>query len=261
VVKPSAARIHLEQKQQQHPLYRDDLAWLHSRHYADFVNRAGPQAIRMLRAAGIRRGVVCDAGCGGGQLSQRLLNAGYKVVAVDVSAAMIALARKRAPRATLICGSIAEVNLPACQAVLAIGEVFNYLGSARKITRAFRNVFRSLTPGGILIFDIKEPPARKLVRMSCRAGPDWALMAEIQEDPIRQKLIRIIDTFRKAGSCYRRQKEIHTLGVYPLTEIKRLLRSAGFTVRSLAGYGSCKLGPERKVLVARKPWVGEPQPS
>jgi SAM-dependent methyltransferase len=234
-------------------LYQPDLAWLHTRHYADFVSHAGPQAIRMLREAGIRTGVVCDAGCGGGQLSERLLDAGYGVIAVDASAAMIELARKRAPRATLICGSIAHISLPACQAVVAIGEVFNYLGSCRMILRAFRNLFRSLTPGGVLIFDIKEPPAKKTERTSLRFGEDWALIAEIREDPGRQKLIRTIHTFIQSGPFYRRQKEVHTLGIYPITEIKRLLRSAGFRVRSGSSYGSYKLGSGRKLLVARKP--------
>jgi SAM-dependent methyltransferase len=242
-----------ERKRPKPYLYQPNLAWLHTRHYADFVNHAGPQAIQMLREAGIRKGVVCDAGCGGGQLSERLIGAGYGVIAVDASAAMIELARKRAPRATLICGSIADINLPACQAVIAIGEVFNYLGSRSTMARAFRNLFHSLTPGGILIFDVKEPPAKKIERTSCRYGEDWALIAQIQEDPVRQRLVRIIHTFIKSGSFYSRQKEVHTLSIYPMTEIKRLLRSAGFRVRGISGYGSYKLGPERKVLVARKP--------
>jgi len=251
-VRSTAHKDRFRRKPKQHHWYKDDLAWLHSRYYADFVSHAGPQAIRMLRQAGIRRGIVCDAGCGGGQLSALLLQAGYQVIAVDASAAMIALTRKHAPRATVICGSIAQVGLPACAAVLAVGEVFNYLGSPRKISRAFRNIFDSLAPGGILIFDIKEPPRRKIVRMSCRARPGWALIARIQEDPRRRQLIRTIDTFRKTGSLYRRQREVHTLGVYSTVEIKRLLRKAGFRVRSRKGYGSYELGPQRKVLVARK---------
>src|SRR5689334_14245027 len=65
--------------------YGDDLASLHNLHYSIFVTEAAPGAIRMLRAAGIKGGLVCDLGCGGGQLSAALLKAGYEVVGVDLS--------------------------------------------------------------------------------------------------------------------------------------------------------------------------------
>lgn len=233
-------------------LYGEDLAWLHARHYSDFVLHAVPQVIRMLRAEGTRNGLVCDAGCGAGQLSAALLKAGYNVVGVDASPAMIALARKQAPGAKFIHGSIHEVHLPTCNAAVAVGEIFNYLRSRSRIIKAFRNLFRSLGPGGILIFDIKEPPARRLARVSCRSGPNWALMAEIEEDPQQKKLIRRITSFRKTGRHFRRQIEIHQLGVYPAAEVKKMLQSTGFHARVYTGYGTYDLGPDRKVLVAKK---------
>src|SRR5215831_10229910 len=163
--------------------YGEDLACLHDQHYSDFVTSAAPQAILMLRAAGVKTGLVCDLGCGGGQLSASLLQAGYCVIGVDISPAMIAIARKKAPGASFIQGSVAQVSLPLCDAAIAIGEVFNYLGSRKTIARAFGNIFRSLRPGGILIFDTKEPPSKRVARMSSRAGADWAVIAEIEEDP------------------------------------------------------------------------------
>lgn len=236
-------------------LYGEDLAWLHARHYSDFVRKAVPKVIRMLRAEGISNGLVCDVGCGAGQLSAALLKAGYRVVGVDVSAAMIALAKKQARGAKFIHGSIHEVNLPSCNAVVAVGEIFNYVRSCSRIMKAFRNLFRSLAPGGILIFDIKEPPAQKIARVSCRSGPDWAVMAEIEEDPDQKKLIRRITSFRKAGQHYRRQIEIHRLGIYPAAEVRRMLQAAGFSVRVFRGYGAHDLGADRRVLAARKPII------
>ena len=207
----------------------------------------------MVRAAGVQGGLVCDLGCGGGQLAASLLQAGYKVIGVDLSAAMIAIARKRVPGARFIRGSIDDVDIPFCAAAIAVGEVFNYLPSQKAVLRAFGNIYHALQPGGILLFDIKEPPANAISRIAARAGNDWAVIAEIDEDPARKKLTRTIHSFRRFGRHYRRQIEIHQLRIYPVVEVLRLLRSAGFRARSYAGYGRHKLGSERRVLMARKP--------
>lgn len=232
--------------------YGEDLAFLHNQHYSDFVAGAAPQVVRVLRAAGIRQGRVCDVGCGGGQLSASLLRAGYDVTGIDVSEAMIAIARKRAPNARFIHGSIPGVQIPACVAAVAVGEVFNYLRSTGNILRAFRNIFATLEPGGILLFDIKEPPPKRLVRTSACTGEGWAVIAEIDENPARQRLVRTIHSFRKTGGYYRRSVEVHELGIYPLAVTIRMLRKTGFTVRTFPGYGSYRLSSDRKVLLARK---------
>ncbi|HEY6969724.1 MAG TPA: class I SAM-dependent methyltransferase [Candidatus Angelobacter sp.] len=240
--------------------YGQDLASLHDRHYSDFVDRAAPEALRMLRAAGVKNGMVCDLGCGGGQLAASLLRAGYDVIGMDLSAAMIAIARKRAPGARFIQGSVADVDLPACAAAIAIGEVFNYLPSQNAVLRAFRNIYHALRSGGILLFDIKEAPATPTSGIAARVGKDWAVIAEIDEDPARKKLTRTIHSFRRSGRHYRRQIEIHHVRIYPVAEVLRLLRCAGFRARSYAGYGRHKLGPERRVLLAIKPANNELQP-
>jgi SAM-dependent methyltransferase len=233
--------------------YGGDLACLHDQHYSDLVANAAQQIIAMLRAAKVKSGLVCDLGCGGGRLSASLIQTGYEVVGVDISPAMIAIAKKRAARARFINGSIAEISLPVCDAAVAVGEVFNYLGSKTAIVRAFRNIFCALRTGGVLILDIKEPPPQRLARTSSRAGANWALIAEIEEDPIRNRLIRKIHSFRKIGGRYRRHSEVHELRIYPVAEVVGMLRAAGFHPRIFKGYRSYQLPSDRKVLLARKP--------
>ncbi len=138
-------------------LYRRDLAELHNTYYSGYARNAAPSVILMLHAAGVRSGVVCDLGCGGGQLTGHLLKAGFKAVGLDVSPSMIRIARKQYPRARFIRGSIDRAALPKCAAAVAVGEVVNYLGSRGRMQRAFRNVFRSLRPGGVFLFDVTEP--------------------------------------------------------------------------------------------------------
>jgi 2-polyprenyl-3-methyl-5-hydroxy-6-metoxy-1,4-benzoquinol methylase len=79
-----------------------------------------------LRRAGHHHGTVVDLGCGSGILSSTIVDASYEVIGVDVSEAMIALARARAPKAIFKVGSFVSVDLHECVAVTAIGEVLNY---------------------------------------------------------------------------------------------------------------------------------------
>lgn len=236
-------------------LYGRDLAALHNAHYAGYVRNAAPGVILVLRAAGVRRGVVCDLGCGGGQLTGYLLKAGYEPVGLDVSPSMLRTARTQYPQARFMQGSIDRVALPHCAAAIAVGEVVNYLGSKRGMQRAFQNVFRSLHPGGVFLFDVKEPAPRPRppAQLHARHGPDWAVFAEIKENPRRNQLARTISSFRRVGRFYRRQDEVHRLSVYKAGEVARWLRALGFRVRIYKGYGKFELTGGRRVLLAHKP--------
>ena len=236
-------------------LYRRDLAELHNTYYSGYARNAAPSVILMLHAAGVRSGVVCDLGCGGGQLTGHLLKAGFKAVGLDVSPSMIRIARRQYPDARFIRGSIDRVALPNCAAAIAVGEVVNYLGSRGRMQQAFRNVFRSLRPGGVFLFDVTEPArhAHPPEQLLVRSGPRWALFAQIKENPRRNELVRTISSFRQQGLSYRRQNEVHRLSVYKAGDVARWLRSIGFHVRIYKGYGKFVLSGGRKVLLARKP--------
>lgn len=235
--------------------YARDLAKLHNLYYAGYLNRALPGAVAILRRAGIREGLILDLGCGGGQLSLRLQRAGYKAIGIDRSKEMVRLARKRVPEAKFLCGSISQVRMPQCAAAVAIGEVFNYLPTPASVKRALRNVRRALAPGGILVFDMKEPLAgpETKTRSLARWGKDWAIFVEVEEQPRRGRLTRKIVTFRKIGKGYRRSDEIHRQVLYRGEDIARMLRDLGFETKIAPGYGRFRLSPDRKVLVARKP--------
>jgi trans-aconitate methyltransferase len=53
-------------------------------------------------------------------------DARFSVIGIESSAAMLELARKAVPHAQFIQGSVYEVELPSCDAVVAVGEIFNY---------------------------------------------------------------------------------------------------------------------------------------
>lgn len=237
-------------------IYGDDLAFIHDAGFGGFASAAAPGILAILRQHGIRTGRVVDLGCGSGIWARALLEAGYDVHGVDSSAAMIALARRRAPGGTFRTGSLWSAPVPACDAVTAIGESLNYRareGNGRAIRdRLFRRIRGALRPGGLFVFDLVEKGGMtgSTPRAGGRMGRDWAVLVRSTEKGDR--LRRDITSFRKSGQNYRRRDEIHELQLYDRVALAAQLRRAGFTVRAPRGYGEMTLPPHHVVLVARK---------
>ena len=78
--------------------YRDDLAYIHDAGFGGFAQAAAPVLVETLRRNGIMYGLVIDLGCGSGILSHAISEAGYDVLGIDISDAMVAMARRRVPR-------------------------------------------------------------------------------------------------------------------------------------------------------------------
>ncbi len=223
--------------------YKEDLAYVHDVGFGEYARSAAPVLLRILRGAGIRSGLVVDLGCGSGILAERLVRAGYAVLGVDLSASMLQLARRKAPQALFVRGSLLRVKLPACEAVISIGECLNYTfdrNSNTSIARFFRRVYGALRPGGVLVFDIAEPgqigpgmPARRWLE-----GKDWAILLDRAEDATRCAFTRRMTIFRKIGETYRRSEEAHRIRLFRRAELRASLVRAGFTVRLLPNWHS-----------------------
>src|SRR5262249_21158349 len=121
--------------------YQDDLAYIHDVGFGSFALRAAPGLLGILRQCGVTEGLVVDLGCGSGLCARALSRAGYSVAGIDISAAMLKMARKRVPEARFHQGSFLEVDLPPCAAITAIGEIFNYLFDATNGLQALVRFF------------------------------------------------------------------------------------------------------------------------
>lgn len=238
--------------------YGKDLAYIHDTGHGDFARRAAPALLRMLRAAGIHAGgLVIDLGSGSGIWARELTDAGYDVLGIDQSEPMLRIARRRAPRASFRRGSFTGVELPPCDAVTALGEVFNYLfdeaNDAAALARLFRRVHRALRPGGLFLFDLAAPGRGGFTKRQRNVhGRDWAILLETEEDRRARRLTRRIVAFRKVGKLYRRSEEVHRLRLYRPADVLRELRRAGFGVRTLRGYGDLNFPRGWTAFVARK---------
>ena len=239
--------------------YREDLAYIHDVGHGDFALGAAPGILEIFARNGMRGGLVVDLGCGSGLWAKELTKAGYRVLGIDISEAMVDIARRRAPGAEFRVGSLFEVEIPPCAAVTAVSEVLNYLfdpeNEDRGLARLFRRVYDALAPGGVFVFDVLGPgqvPPGTAVK-GFRLGEDWAVLSEKEEDAERGTLVRRIVSFRKVGEHYRRDDELHRVRLYPPEGVFAEVWRVGFRVRRMGAYGGYHLAGGHTAFVARKP--------
>lgn len=222
--------------------YGEDLAHIHDVGYGAFADAAADGLLKLFRENDIRNGLVVDVGCGSGIWAKSLVDKGYDVLGVDLSAEMIAIARQRVPQAEFRVESFLNTTLPACRAITALGEVLNYQFDERSslstLKGFFHQVHAALEPGGLLVFDLAAPGRNENPRQAFREGPDWICLVEFKPDQENQRLTRSIITFRKTGDLYRRDEETHRLQLYPAAEVCEILRETGFDVRTVDQYGT-----------------------
>lgn len=239
--------------------YGEDLAYIHDVGHAEFALESAPGILKILDHRGINDGLVVDLGCGSGLWARELVDAGYRVFGIDVSEAMIEIARRRTPEAEFRVGSLFEVEIPRCVVVTAVSEVLNYLFDAENEDlgpiRLFRRVYDALVPGGIFVFDVlgpgQVPPGTRAKGFS--VGKDWAVLSEREEDAGRGTMERRIVGFRRVGELYRRADEVHRVRLYDPSGLSAELERAGFQVRTMRSYGDLSLSENHKAFVASKP--------
>jgi SAM-dependent methyltransferase len=167
-------------------------------------------------------GRVVELGCGSGIAASMLLDAGYEVFGVDQSEPLVRRARERAPGAEFVCGSLHDVALPSCVAVVAMGEILSYAGITDALLARVRD---ALVPGGLFVFDVATP-GRGSSR-SWSSGDGWVVCAEALEEG--DHLTRSIVSFRRVDDgSWRRSDEVHRLTLYSPDVLVAALRDAGF---------------------------------
>lgn len=234
------------------PLYGQDLAYIHAVAFGGLARGASAEIVRLLKSAGTPIHRVVDAGCGAGVLTAALIEAGFDVTGVDNSADLLAIAGAHVPQARFVNASLYELGIPACQAILAIGEPLTYHAEGEEADRLVGNLFRrasaALPCGGLLIFDVIEIGGLSLDGKSWSSGDNWAVLVETREDPASRTLVRTIETFRRVDHLYRRGREVHRVHLFDTGELSSRLAECGFAIETAQAYGAYQLGPRRRAF-------------
>jgi SAM-dependent methyltransferase len=230
--------------------YGEDLANVHAGNFEALAGAAAATLLAVLPTAPAGR--VLDLGCGAGPLSQRLNENGVSTWGLDLSPALVQLARQRLPEAEFQCGSILDANLPTAAAAAAIGEVLNYATAedADGLTRVLRRIFDALDRGGVFLFDMAAP-GRAGAGRGFSEGANWAVGMIATEH--EGQLVRRISTFRQIGTSWSRSYEEHRLRLWSAEDVVERLACCGFGVEQLEAYAGMIMPPSLNVFLARKP--------
>ncbi len=240
----------------EHGAFQDDFAL-----YLGFAARTGSPLL--------------EFGCGTGRLLLALAEAGYDITGVDVSPAMLDLARAKLAGRPQLPGKVSLVQADARDVVLpdrfalafwALNS-FMHLANQADQLRALERANALLRGGGLLILDLFLPEPQLLAEADGRLlhdatwpeGPDGRPVVRLSSRrlDLAQQVIDVTYFYDELLPDGRSRRYVAPFSMRYLYrfEAELLLARAGFAVEGL--YGSYELGDfdsgsERLIFVARK---------
>jgi SAM-dependent methyltransferase len=233
-----------------------------------------------LALASREAGPVLELAAGTGRLAVPLAEAGHRVTAVDVDAAMLDRLRSRAAsalpgdaagRLEIVHGDLLGLRLSAAGsfglAFVALNSLF--LLATRDAQRdAFRTLATHLAPGGTAAVDVWLPDADDLARFDGRLVLEYERVdpetnevvtkaAAARHDPTTGVVdLTSIYELSVPGGVVTRWIRRDALRLVTPDELRSFAEDAGLTVEQIGGdYDLAPLGPgsDRAVLIARRP--------
>jgi SAM-dependent methyltransferase len=235
-----------------------------------------PGDIGLYRALARRTGdPIVELAVGTGRVAGALVDDGRRVVGIDLDPAMLARARAREPKLTLVeadlidASGVDEVRAagPYALAFLALNSIL-LLATANAQRRALGAMAALLRPGGIAVVDAWQPSPAELVAFDGRLSLEWlrtdpetgrevTKMVAAWLEPMT-RLVTLTTIFEEAlpGDPAARWTRSDALRLISAHELRTFAEAAGLDVEQLAGdydLGPLEPGSERVLLVARKP--------
>ena len=117
-----------------------------------------------LAAHGIRDGILADLGCGTGDLTLMLAQAGYDVIGIDRSEEMLSVLREKADeldmtgRILLLRQDLLSLDLyGTIRAAVSTFDTYNHIGPVDQFEKAIRKAAYFMEKDGVFIFDLNTP--------------------------------------------------------------------------------------------------------
>ena len=185
---------------------------------------------------------VLDLGCGTGRLALAIAAAGHSVTAVDPARASLATARAKpgSDRVTWSEGSSAALPPTSFDLAMMTSHVAQFFVDDEDWEGALADLHRSIVPGGVLVFDSRDPRARAWLRwnptdslreVALPGGGTvtmWTTVTGVEDARVSFAIDYRFSTGETRASTA-------TLRFRSEEEIRSTLAAAGFTVRQIYG--------------------------
>ena len=223
-------------------------------YYDDFMSdipydRWTENICSLLSGYGINDGLVCELGCGTGEITMRLSEAGYDMIGIDISEEMLTVAREKQEEVhenetiLYLRQDMREFELfGTVRAVVSVCDSMNYITDIDELTEVFRKVNNYLDPDGIFIFDLKtdyffrtEYADNSFSDIDEESGASLSWKNHYDEEKrLNIYTIDIKELFEEDGSEeWQETHEEHIQRAYDIDEIMAAIEKAGLEFKKL----------------------------
>ena len=190
--------------------------------------------IRDLKEYDITDGLICELGCGTGNVTARLSKAGYDMIGVDDAEEMLSVAREKQDSEQILYlqQDMRSFELyGTVRAVVSICDCMNYLLEEEDLLKTFRLVNNYLDPDGIFIFDFNTIYKYKEVMGDTVIAENredcsfiWENYYDVEEEINEYDLTIFVQT---QEDLFQRFTETHLQRGYTLEQMQEILQKAG----------------------------------
>ncbi len=184
-------------------------------------------------------GTLLDIGCGGGK-NVFSLKRRFGVTGVDLSPAMLALARDLNPESTFVQGDMRTFRLGRTFDAVLMDDALSYMTCLADLVAALRTASAHLSHGGVLVvtpdvttetFRQNRTTATPATRTGTRDALDVVFVENVYDpDPADEQYETTVLYLIRDHGQLRIETDHWTMGLFSLDTWRRVLRETGFEV-------------------------------
>lgn len=211
--------------------------------YDEFNGEADYEALyaqvkARLDAHGITSGILADLGCGTGELTLMLAQAGYDMIGIDQSEEMLCVVRDKAEQLGL-SGGLLLLQQDLCAldlygTIRGAVSTFDTLNHIPDLDKAIANAAFFMEKGGVFLFDMNTPYKHQAVlgeNVFTFEEEDARCVWRNHYDPDARRVTITVDIdYQETGEHFHEEFFEYT---YTLEEIQAALEKNGFTLESV----------------------------
>jgi SAM-dependent methyltransferase len=178
---------------------------------------------------------LLNLGCGGGH-NDHTLKRHFRVTGVDVSEAMLGLARRRNPEVSYLLGDMRTLRLGEVFDCVTAFDSLSYMLTEEDLGAAFQTAFSHLRPGGVFVtYQETNPATFEQNRVAHQAGTQGDVEIvfienEYDPDPSDATVESTFVYLIRRGGRLQVEVDHHLGGIFPTETWLAGLRDAGFEV-------------------------------